>query len=203
MCTNIGILSNGILWTLNKLSTINLNFAEIIESTVWISIRIRTMSSVVVVDDVSPVVRTYDVDGIRYSGSGVICVMKTQHSVLFVWCIWYVHRKSKEILHIQIACIYENKLQLINGIIVRIDLNSKQMHYKGKIDAVRYTMQSQVIRKLHDHIFWQWGCYFCLTSARGYIKALYSILFQKTLFLLAYQIFIHRCSKELVVHLHS
>ena len=42
------------------------------------------MSSVIVVDDVSPIIRTGDVDRIRYRGSGVVGVPKTQHSVLFV-----------------------------------------------------------------------------------------------------------------------
>ena len=55
------------------------------------------MSSVVVVDDVSPVVRTDDVDRIKYRGSGVFGVHKTQYSVLFVCCVGYVHRKSQEV----------------------------------------------------------------------------------------------------------
>ena len=42
------------------------------------------MSSVVVVDDVSPVVRTGDVDRVRYGGSGVVCVPKTQHPIVLV-----------------------------------------------------------------------------------------------------------------------
>lgn len=42
-----------------------------------IAIRIRGMSPVVVVDDVSPVVRTGDVDRIRYRGCGVVGVPKT------------------------------------------------------------------------------------------------------------------------------
>ena len=54
------------------------------------------MSSVVVVDDVSPVVRTGDVDRIRYRGFGVDGIPKTQHSVLFVCCVGDVHRKSQE-----------------------------------------------------------------------------------------------------------
>ena len=45
------------------------------------------MSPVVVVDDVSPVVRTGDADRIRYRGSGVVGVPKTQHSFLFVCCV--------------------------------------------------------------------------------------------------------------------
>ena len=55
------------------------------------------MSSIVVVDDVSPVVRTGYVDRIRYRGSGVVSVPKTQHSFLLLCCIRYVDRESKEI----------------------------------------------------------------------------------------------------------
>ena len=54
------------------------------------------MSSVVIVDDVSPVVRTGDVDRIGYRGSGVVGVPKTQHSVLFDCCVGDVHRESQE-----------------------------------------------------------------------------------------------------------
>ena len=53
------------------------------------------MSPVVVVDNVSPVVRTGDVHRIRYCGSGVVAVPKTQHSVLFVCCVGDVHRESQ------------------------------------------------------------------------------------------------------------
>ena len=52
------------------------------------------MNSAVVVDDVSPVERTGDVDRIRYRGSGVVGVPKTQHSVLFVCCVGDVDRES-------------------------------------------------------------------------------------------------------------
>ena len=55
------------------------------------------MSPVVVVDDVFPVVRTGDVDRIRYRGSGVVGVPKTQHSVLFVCCVGDVDRESQEV----------------------------------------------------------------------------------------------------------
>ena len=54
------------------------------------------MSHVVVVDDVSSVVRTSDVGRIRYCGSGVVGVPKTQHSVLFVCCVGDVDRESQE-----------------------------------------------------------------------------------------------------------
>ena len=63
------------------------------------------MSSVVVVNDVSPVVRTGDVDRIRYSGSGVPGVPKTQHSVLFVCCVGDVHRESQEVPSVIIVFI--------------------------------------------------------------------------------------------------
>ena len=54
------------------------------------------MSPVVVVDDVSPVVRTGDDDRIRYRGVGVVGVPKTQHSVLFVCCVGDVDRESQK-----------------------------------------------------------------------------------------------------------
>ena len=54
------------------------------------------MSPVIVVDDVSPMVRTGDVDRIRYRGCGVVGVPKTQYSVLFVCCVGDVDRESQE-----------------------------------------------------------------------------------------------------------
>ena len=53
------------------------------------------MCSVVVVDDVSPVIRTADVDRIRNRGSGLVGVFKTQHSFLFVCCVGDVDRESQ------------------------------------------------------------------------------------------------------------
>ena len=61
-----------------------------------IPLRIRGMSSVVVVDDVSPVVRTVDVDRIRYCSISVVCVSKTQYSVLFVCCVGNVDREAEK-----------------------------------------------------------------------------------------------------------
>mgnify|MGYP003692460735 CR=1 FL=1 len=77
-----------------KVLTVHFNFTEGNRSVRNIIIRIRRMSPVVVVDDVSPVVRTGDVDRIRYRGSGVVGVPKTQHSVLFVCCVGDVDRES-------------------------------------------------------------------------------------------------------------
>ena len=57
--------------------TVHLNFTKANRSVRTITRRIRRMSSVVVVDDVSPVVRRDDVDRIRYRGSGVAGVPKT------------------------------------------------------------------------------------------------------------------------------
>ena len=54
------------------------------------------MSSVVVVDDVSPVIRTGNVDRIRYCGWGEVGIPKTQHSVPFVCWVGNVKRESKE-----------------------------------------------------------------------------------------------------------
>ena len=63
------------------------------------------MSPVVVVDDVSPVVRTGDVDRIRNRGSGVVGVLKTQLSVLFVCCVGDVDRESQEVPSVPIVFI--------------------------------------------------------------------------------------------------
>ena len=63
------------------------------------------MSPVVVVDDVSPVVRTGDVDRIRYCGCGVVGVPKTHHSVLFVCCVGDVDRESQELPSVIIVFI--------------------------------------------------------------------------------------------------
>ena len=60
------------------------------------------MSPVVVVDDVSPVVRAGDIERIRYRSSDVVGVPKTQHSVLFVCCVGDVDRESKEVPRKQI-----------------------------------------------------------------------------------------------------
>ena len=63
------------------------------------------MSPVVVVDDVSPVVRTADVDMIRYRGWGVVGVPKTQHSVLFICCVGYEDGVAQEPTGVTIAGI--------------------------------------------------------------------------------------------------
>ena len=54
------------------------------------------MSSVVIVDDVSPMVRTANVKRNRYCGPGVVGVPKTQHSVYFVCCVRDVDGKPQD-----------------------------------------------------------------------------------------------------------
>ena len=77
--------------------TVHFNFTEANPGVSIIPLRIRRMSPVVEVDDVSPVVRTGDVDRIRYRGSGVVGVLKTQHSVFSVCCVGDVDRESQEV----------------------------------------------------------------------------------------------------------
>ena len=77
-----------------KILTVHFNFTEDNISVRSIIIRIRRMSPVVVVDDVSPVVTTGDVDRVRYRSYGVVGVPKTQHTVLFVCCVGDVDRES-------------------------------------------------------------------------------------------------------------
>ena len=76
--------------------TVNFHFTEFNPGVRCIPLRIRRMSPVVVVDDVSPVVRTGNVDRIRYRGWGVVGVPKTQHPVLFVCCVGDVDRESQD-----------------------------------------------------------------------------------------------------------
>ena len=85
--------------------TVYFHFTEDIQGVTRIPLRIGRMSPVVVVDDVSPVVKTGDVDRIRYRGSGIVGVPKTQHSVLFVCCVGDVDRESQEILSVHIVFI--------------------------------------------------------------------------------------------------
>ena len=76
--------------------TVHFHFTEDIPGAIRIPLRIRRMSPVVVVNDVSPVVRTGNVDRIRYGSVGVDGVPKTPHSVLFVCCVGDVNRESQE-----------------------------------------------------------------------------------------------------------
>ena len=70
-----------------------------------ISIGVRRMSSVVIVNDVSPMLDTGDIDRVRYRGSGVVCVPKTQHPFLFVCCVGDVDRESQETSSVTIVFI--------------------------------------------------------------------------------------------------
>ena len=77
-------------------NTVNLHFTDAIKGERRISRWIRCVSSVVVVDNVSTVVKTGDVDRIGYCGNCVVRVPKTQHSVLFICCVRYVYGESKK-----------------------------------------------------------------------------------------------------------
>ena len=66
------------------------------------------MSSVVVVDDISPMVGTVYVDRIWYCGSGVVGVSKTHYSVLPPCCVGYIDRESQGIRSIIIVFPYED-----------------------------------------------------------------------------------------------
>ena len=85
--------------------TVDFYFTEFNQGVTRISLRIGRMSPIVVVDDVSPVVRTGDLDRIRDCGCGVVCVPKTQHSVFFVCCVGDVHRESQEMPSVIIVFI--------------------------------------------------------------------------------------------------
>ena len=63
------------------------------------------MSPVVVVDDVSPVVRTGNVGRVRYRGFGIVGVPKTQHSVIFVCCVGDEDGESQKPVGITVVCV--------------------------------------------------------------------------------------------------
>ena len=77
-----------------RLRTVNLKFTQINPGGTRIPLRIRRMIPVAVVNDVSPVVRTGDVDRIRYRCSSVDGVPKTHNSVFFDCCVGNVDRES-------------------------------------------------------------------------------------------------------------
>ena len=83
--------------------TVHFHFTEFIIGVESIPLRIRRMGSVVVVNDVSPVVRAGDVDRIRYRGHGIVGVSKTQHSILFLCCVGDVDGISQESPGVTIA----------------------------------------------------------------------------------------------------
>ena len=94
-------------------NTINLHFTDTIEGKLRISNRIRSMCSVVVVGDVSPVVRTCDIDRIRYCGFGVNDVPKTYHSVHFIGCVRYENRKPKKVWAEKVVFIWNKRCSQI------------------------------------------------------------------------------------------
>ena len=87
------------------LFTVYFHFTEDIPGVTRISLRIGMMSPIVVVDDVSPVVRTGDVDRVRYRGSGVVGIPKTQQSVLFVCCVGDVDGVAEQSSGVTVAGI--------------------------------------------------------------------------------------------------
>ena len=63
------------------------------------------MSSVIVIDYISPMIRTGDVDRIRYCGSGIVCVLETQDSGFLNCCVGYVEGKAKKRLSFHVGFI--------------------------------------------------------------------------------------------------
>ena len=59
-----------------QISTIDFHFAKFTDGHCRISIRVRWILSVVVVDDVSPMVTASNIYRIRYCSSGIFCILK-------------------------------------------------------------------------------------------------------------------------------
>lgn len=79
-----------------KIRTINFHFTQITKSVQRIPIRKRSVGPVVVEDDVSPMYGTRCVCTVWYCVSGIVAVLETQGSVIFIAWVWYVKRVSKE-----------------------------------------------------------------------------------------------------------
>ena len=94
------------------LLTVHFHFTEGNVGVTRISLRMWGMSPFVVVDDVSPAVRTGDVDRIRYRDSGVVGVHKTQHSMFLDCCDGDIDRDSKESTSTQINAICKKEINM-------------------------------------------------------------------------------------------
>ena len=88
------------------LVTVDHQFTEIIVGVCRIPIRIRRISSGVVVDDVSPLILTIYVHGVWYCRFSVDSIFKTSHAVFFVSCIWYVDWISKKSVSVRVIFIW-------------------------------------------------------------------------------------------------
>lgn len=70
--------------------TINFNLTQIVKGVSRISSRVGAMSSVVVVNDISPVHNACYTDRVGYCGSGIFVVLETQSPVISVGGVRYI-----------------------------------------------------------------------------------------------------------------
>ena len=91
------------------------------------------MCPVVVVDDVSPMVRTGDVDRIRNRSSGV---PKAQNSILFVGCVRDVDRKPKKVWVVSVEFVWNETCSLKYKIRVCENYHyATNQHISGEING--------------------------------------------------------------------
>ena len=81
---------------LHSVFTIHFHFAEIVVRVSRIPSRKRRIGSVVVVDDVSTMLNTCNVDRIWYRGSGVVRFLKAQYTIRSAGRIENVNGESKQ-----------------------------------------------------------------------------------------------------------
>lgn len=120
-----------------KWPTIHSYFTEFIIGATTISIRIRTIGSVVVVDYISTVHKTGYINGIWHGSSCKVGILETQNSILFDSCIWYENRKSEKSFSVKVPAIcLEYKISVITtqkyrktGILMCLILCSYTSHY--------------------------------------------------------------------------
>ena len=99
-------------------NTVHFHFTDVIVGMLRIPFRIRFMCPVVVVDDVSPMVRTGYVDRIRNRSSGVDGVPKAQNPIFFVGCVRDVDRKPKKIWVVSVEFVWNETCSLKYKILV-------------------------------------------------------------------------------------
>ena len=92
-----------------RIYTNDFQFTKFIIGERRIPIWIWWVSSIVVVDDVSPIVTACYGQVVRYCRSGIACVLETRYTILFIGCIRNINGESKKSTSVLEAFTYQNE----------------------------------------------------------------------------------------------
>ena len=92
-----------------RIYTNDFQFTKFIIGERRIPIWIWWVSSIVVVDDVSPIVTACYGQVVRYWASGIVCVLETRYTIIFIGCIRYIYGESKKSTSVLEAFNYQNE----------------------------------------------------------------------------------------------